>query len=228
MEYFEIIGIVFGHLFLTVLIVVSIHDIRETKKIKVEREECFSMISRCSKLLRLWETNVYMTDTDFNFLQYRIYKDYIRIHEIPIELFFSERERLILAEGFHWMSVSKEDRYAKYGKKMNRENTPCSYGVVFNMAAEGFAGFPKHDNVYDDLVWIYYMWLTGMFIKALYTQKHTDLQELKNLCLKIETWIIAYNMNSPYLKDKIKECRTPFHQPKPMDTFSPANIERHK
>lgn len=85
MEYFEIISIVFGHLFLIVLIIILINELRETKKMKAEQEEYFSMISRCSQLLRLWETNVYLTDTDFNFLQHRIYKDYIRIHKIPFE-----------------------------------------------------------------------------------------------------------------------------------------------
>lgn len=206
MEYFEIIGIVLGLLFLTVLIIVQINRMRETKKMKTEREKCFSMISRCSQLLRLWETNVYLTDTDFNFLNYRIYKDYIRILEMPIELVSSERERLILAEGFHWTSASKEDRYAKCSREMNREYTPCPYGIVLNMAVEGFAGFSKHENIYDDLEWIYYMWLTGAFIQAINSQKPTDLQELKSLCLKIEKWTANYNMDSQYLKDKIKEC----------------------
>lgn len=207
MEYFEIIGIVFGLLFLTVLIIIQINRMRETKKMKAEREKCFSMISRCSQLLRIWETNVYLTDTDFNFLKHRIYKDYIRVHEMPIKLISSERERLILAEGFHWTSTSKEDRYAKYGKEMNRENTPCPNGIVLNMAIDGFAGFSKHENIYDDLEWIYYMWLTGAFIQAIKSQKPTDLQEFKSLCLKIEKWTANYNMDSQYLKDKIKECR---------------------
>lgn len=207
MEYFEIIGIVLGHSFLIVLAIILINDIRETKRMKAEREKCFSMISRCSQLLRIWETNVYMTDTDFNFLKHRIYKDYIRIHELPFELVSSEGERLILAEGFHWMCTSKEDRCARYCREMNRENTPCPYGSVLNMAVSGFAEFSKHENIYDDLEWIYYMWLTGMFIRAINSQKSTDLLELRNLCLKIEKWTANYNMDSQYLKDKIKECR---------------------
>lgn len=207
MEYFEIIGIVLGHSFLTVLVIILINEIRETKKMKAEREKCFSMIARYSQLLRLWENNVYLTGTDFNFLKHRIYKDYIRIHELPFELVSSERERLILAEGFHWVCASKGDSYTRYGKKMNRENTPCPYGIVLNMAVDGFAGFSKHENIYDDLEWIYYMWLTGTFIRAINSQKFTDLQELKSLCLKIEKWTANYNMDSQYLKDKIKECR---------------------
>ena len=59
MEYFEIIGIVLGFLFLTVLIIVQINRMRETKKMKAEREKCFSMISRCSQLLCLWETCIF-------------------------------------------------------------------------------------------------------------------------------------------------------------------------
>lgn len=185
----------------------EINRMRETKKMKEEREKCFSMISRCSQLLRIWETNVYLTDTDFNFLKHRIYKNYIRIHEMPIEPISSERERLILAEGFHWTSASKEDRYARYGREINRETTSCPYGIVLNMAVEGFGGFSKHENIYDDLEWIYYMWLTGTFIWATNSQESTDLRELKNLCLKIEKWTANYNMDSQYLKDKIKECR---------------------
>ena len=207
MENFEIIGIVLGHLFLTVLVIILINDIRETKKMKAEREKCFSMISRCSQLLRIWETNVYLTDTDFNFLKHRIYKDYIRIHELPFELVSSEGERLILAEGFHWMCTSKEDRYVRYCREMNRENTPCPYGSVLNMAVSGFAGFSKHENIYDDLEWIYYMWLTGTFIQATNSHKILDCEELKNLCLKIEKWTANYNMDSQYLKEKMRECR---------------------
>lgn len=207
MIYIEIIGGTFALLFLIVLGVIRINEKRKTKKMKAEREKCFSIISRCSQLLRLWETNVYMTDIDFNFLKHRICKDYIRIHEMSIEPVSTESERLILAEGFHWTSSPKEDRYAKYCRGMNRENTPCPYGVVLNMAVDGFAGFSKHKNIYDDLEWIYYMWLTGTFIQATNSQKSTDLQELRSLCLKIEKWSANYNMDRQYLKDKIKECR---------------------
>lgn len=207
MEYINIIGIVIVLLFLTILAIVQINEIRKTKKMKAERKKCFSMISRCSELLRLWETNVYMTDVDFNFFQHRIYKDYIHIHELPFEVIYSERERLILAEGFHWTSASKEDRHARYGREMSRENTPCPYEIALNMAVTGFAGFSKHENIYDDLEWIYYMWLTGAFIQARNSQKSTDRKELKKLCLKIEKWTANYNIDSPYLKDKIKECR---------------------
>lgn len=206
MEYFEIIGVVLGHLFLTVLIIIQINRMRETKKMKAEREKCFSMISRCSQLLRLWEINVYITDMDFNFLKHRIYKDYIRIHEIPFEVVSSESERLILAEGFHWTSASKEDRYAKYSREMNRENAQCPYGMVLDMAVAGFSGFSKQKNPLMDLEWIYYMWLTGVFIQATGSQKSTDWEDLKRLCFKIEKWTANYHMDSQYLKDKIKEC----------------------
>lgn len=58
---------------------------------------------------------------------------------------------------------------------MNREKTPCPYANVLNMAVSGFAGFSKNENIYDDLEWIYYMWLTGAFIQAINSQKFTDL-----------------------------------------------------
>lgn len=151
MEYIEIISIVFGHLFLTVLVIVQINEIREIKKMKAERKKCFLMILRCSRLLRLWEINVYMTDVDFNFLKHRIDRDYIRIHEMPFKLVSSARERLILVEGFHWTSASKEDRYERYGREMNRENAPCLYGIVLNMAVAGFTGFSKRENPLMDL-----------------------------------------------------------------------------
>lgn len=207
MEYINIIGIVLGLLFLTALIIVQINRMCATKKMKAEREKCFSMISRYSQLLRLWEVNVYITDVDFIFLKHRIYKNYIRIHEMPLELVSSERERLILAEGFHWTSASKEDRYVKYHGEMNRENAPCPYGIVLDMAV---AGFSKRENPLMDLEWIYYMWLTEMFIQATGSQKSTDWEDLKRLCFKVEKWADNYNMDSQYLKDKIKECREQF------------------
>lgn len=207
MEYINLTGIVSGLLFCTVLLIVQINKKRETKRLEAEREKSFSMISRCSQLLRLWETNGYMTDTDFYFLQHRIYKDYIRIHELPLKLVSSERIRLILAEGFHLTSALKKDRCVRQGRETNRENTPGLCEVLFNMAVEGFDEFYNHEIVHDDLEWIYYMWLTGAFIQAIYSQQSTDVQELKNLCLKIEKWSANYNIDSHYLKDKIKECR---------------------
>lgn len=39
------------------------------------------------------------------------------------------------------------------------------------------------------------------------SQKSVNQEELKRLCLRIEKWTDNWNINSQYLKDKIKECR---------------------
>lgn len=205
MEYFDIISAVFAFLLLTAVIIGYINEIGETKKMKAEREECFLMISRCSKLLRLWEINVYITNADFNFLKHRIYLDYIRIHKMPFELVSSERERRILAEGFHWTSTSRENKYVRYRRKTNQRNAPCPYIIVLNMAIDGFAGCSKRENFLVDLEWIYYMWLTATSIQARSSREFADWEELKKLCFKIEEW--TTDMDSQYLRDKIKECR---------------------
>lgn len=108
MGYIEIIGFVFSGLAITVLVIIQINEIRETKRLKEERKKCVLMISRCSVLLRLLEDSPYMTNLDFHFLRYRIYRNYIRIHEMPFKIPFSEEERLILAEGMHWISTLGE------------------------------------------------------------------------------------------------------------------------
>lgn len=207
MKYFEIISIVLGHLFMIVLIIILINEIRETKKMKAEREKCFSMISRCSQLLRIWETNVYLTDTDFNFLKHRIYKDYIRIHEMPLKIPSSEEERLILAEGMHWISTLGE-RWNTRNKEANHKSGSCPYEKVPNMAVAGFAGFSINKNTHEDLEWIYYMWLMGVLMRAVHSRKSIDWEELKRLCVRVEKWTANYKMDSQYLKNKIRECKS--------------------
>lgn len=75
------------------------------------------------------------------------------------------------------------------------------------MAIAGFAGFSFGKSTYEDLEWIYYIWLMGVFMRAIHSQNCVYREELKRLCFRIEKWTANYKMDSPYLKDKVKECR---------------------
>lgn len=206
MEHFGTIGIVFCLLLLIGFGVILIHEIRAARKMETEHKKCFTMISRCSQLLRLLEDNAYMTDSDFNFLKFRIYRNYVRIHNMPRNAVSSERERRILAEGLHWTSVSRKCENEKYGKEINQANTSCPYEAVLNIAVAGFTGFSECEDIYEDLEWIYYMWLMSISMRTMHSQKFTDQKKLGELCIKIEKWSSDWNMNSRYLKDKLETC----------------------
>lgn len=209
MEYFEIINITIFLFILVGLAFVFVGEIRDNRKMMVEREECFLMIARCSRIIRLLKKHKCMTNNDFAFLKNRIHKSYIRIHYLPIPLedVSSERERRILADGLHWMSVEEKcgELYHK-NKECKKKTLP--YQILLDMATVGFSGFPAQENKYEGLEWACYMRLTGMSIYALDSQAPADWRKLKHLCFTIEKWITDGDIDSYFLKNKIKECRS--------------------
>lgn len=206
MENIEVISCFFSLLVLVVLGGVLVNELREIRNMKRERKKCFLMISRCSVLLDFLQGGGYATDLDFQYLKHIIYRSYARICEMPFKVYSSEKERLILAEGLHDLSVIKGYKDIKY-EKSTPVNSSRFFCVILNMVIAEFTGFSMGKDNGEDLEWICYLWLAESFMLARSSQAVADWDKLKCDCLTVEQWIANWNIDSPYLKDKIRECR---------------------
>lgn len=157
-------------------------------------------------LLELLQRQAFSTPTDFLFLNHRIFMYLKGLYFLPSNKSTPENYQLILATASYCISVLGNWHVKAGGNEM--EMKPAQIlALVLRFAVSEFAGISEREEMVqkEDREWVYYMWLTSAFIRAVCSDDEADRRSLGIMCNRIEKYM--NDMDRVYLEAKIKECR---------------------